>query len=116
MRPPMTQPEPMVSPFPIVELRPTQMTVGFREVSEKRKLWRERSAGKGGQFLGKHMIPVIAGPKGRFYVTDHHHLTRALLEEGVQDVLIDVVADLSGIDRESFWVVMDCRGWCHPYD
>jgi hypothetical protein len=30
--------------------------------------------------------------------------------------LIDIVADLSKLERDSFWVVMDCRGWCHPYD
>lgn len=112
----MSQPEPMVSPVPIGKLRPTQITVGFREVAEKRRSWRERAAAQAGQFLGKHMIPVIAGPKNRFYVTDHHHLSRALLDEGVKDVLVDVVADLSKLDKDSFWVVMDCRGWCHPYD
>lgn len=108
--------EPMVTPIAISDLRPTQMTVGFREVAEKRKLWRERASGKGAKFLGSHMIPVIAGPKDRLYVTDHHHLSRALQDEGVRDVLVDVVADLSKVDKESFWIVMDCRGWCHPYD
>ncbi len=108
--------EPMVTPVPIGDLRPTQMTVGFREVAEKRKLWRERPTAKEGTFLGNHMIPVIVGPKGKPYVTDHHHLARALHDEGVKDVLIQVVADLSTLDKDSFWVVMDCRGWCHPYD
>jgi hypothetical protein len=27
-----------------------------------------------------------------------------------------VVADLSSLDRDAFWVVADNRGWCHPYD
>jgi hypothetical protein len=112
----MTLREPTVTPVAIADLRPTQMTVGFREVAEKRKSWRARPDDKEAAFLGTHMIPVIVGPKGRFYVTDHHHLTRALIDEGIKDVLIDVVADLSKIDRDSFWVVMDCRGWCHPYD
>ncbi|MDB5395932.1 MAG: putative ParB-like nuclease [Rhodospirillales bacterium] len=112
----MTVREPRVTPVALADLRPTQMTVGFREVAEKRRSWRERPDDKGAAFLGKHMIPVIAGPKGRHFVTDHHHLARALLEEGIKNVLINVVADLSKVDRESFWVVMDCRGWCHPYD
>jgi hypothetical protein len=112
----MPFPEPLLTPVPIVDLRPTQMTVGFREVAEKRKLWRERAANKAGEFLGRHMIPVVAGPRGRHYVTDHHHLTRALIEEGVKNVLIDVIADLSTLDKDSFWVVMDCKAWCHPYD
>ena len=108
--------EPSVSPVPIADLRPTQITVGFHEVEEKRKAWRQRSAGKGAAYLGTHMIPVIFGPKDRYYVTDHHHMARAMHEEGVKDVLINVVADLRALDKESFWVVMDCRGWCHPYD
>ncbi len=112
----MTFREPLVTPVPIAGLRPTQITVGYREVAEKRKLWRERPAGKDAMFLGRHMVPVILGPKGRMYVTDHHHLTRALHDEGVKDVLIDVIADLRAVDKESFWVVMDCKGWCHPYD
>ena len=112
----MTLSEPMVTPVAIAELRPTQITVGFREVAEKRKLWRERPTEKDALFLGRHMVPVILGPKDRMYVTDHHHLARALHDEGVKDVLINVIADLRAVDKDSFWVVMDCRGWCHPYD
>ena len=112
----MTLREPMVTPVAIADLRPTQITVGFREVAEKRKFWRERPAEKDALFLGRHMVPVILGPKSRMYVTDHHHLARALHDEGVKDVLINVIADLRAVDKDSFWVVMDCRGWCHPYD
>jgi hypothetical protein len=108
--------EPSLTPIPILSLRPTQVTVGFREVDEKRKAWRERSAEKGAAYLGRHMIPVILGPKGRHYVTDHHHMARAMHDEGVKDVLVNVIADLRGLDKQSFWVVLDCRGWCHPYD
>jgi hypothetical protein len=108
--------EPVLSPVPIAELRPTQITVGFREVEDKRKAWRERSGKKESTYLGSHMIPVIAGPKGRYYVTDHHHMARALHDEGVKDILVNVIADLSRLEKGSFWVVMDCRGWCHPYD
>ena len=112
----MTLREPMVTPVPVADLRPTQMTVGFHEVAAKRELWRERSSKKDALFLGKHMVPVILGPKGRMYVIDHHHLARALHDEGAKNVLVTVVADLRAVDKDSFWVVMDCRGWCHPYD
>jgi hypothetical protein len=112
----MTLREPTVTPIAITSLRPTQITVGFREVAEKQKAWRARSGAKGSAYLGRHMIPVILGPKGRYYVTDHHHMARAMHDEGVKDVLVDVIADLSAISKDSFWVVMDCRGWCHPYD
>ena len=33
--------------------------------------------------------------KGRHYIIDHHHLARALHEEGRKDVLVTVVANLS---------------------
>ena len=49
------------------------MTVGIREVKEKRKHWSDESKKKGAEFLGKHMIPVVLGPKDRHYVIDHHH-------------------------------------------
>ncbi len=67
--------EPLITPIPILSLRPTQMTVGLREVKEKRKRWREtKSAKKQAKTLGKHMIPVVKGPDERYYVVDHHHL------------------------------------------
>jgi len=92
------------------------MTVGFREVAEKRRAWTEIAQKHGADFLGRHLMPVLLGPKGRPYVIDHHHLARALLDEGVEEVATTVVADLSALDREAFWVVADNRGWCHPYD
>ncbi|MEW6596297.1 MAG: ParB-like protein [Pseudomonadota bacterium] len=112
----MTLREPRLTPTPIRDLRPTQITVGLREVHEKRRRWREESASQGAEFLGRHMVPVVLGPKGRPYVLDHHHLVRALHEEGVEDVLTTVVADFRHLSRESFWVCADMRGFCHPYD
>jgi hypothetical protein len=112
----MTAREPLLNPVRIRSLKPTQMTLGMREVAEKRHEWRERGGQKGAEYLGKHMIPVVLGPKARHYVIDHHHMARALEEEGVKDVLVSVVADLSTLAREEFWVFMDNRAWCHPYD
>ena len=108
--------EPTLKPVAIADLRPTQITVGFREVAEKRDAWKKKSGAKGSVFLGAHMIPVILGPKNRPYVIDHHHLARALLEAGQTEILTNTVADLSTLTKASFWVVMDCKGWCHPYD
>jgi len=111
--------EPVLHPVSITELRPTQITVGMREVEAKRKAWRDKAgknSDKAGEFLGSHMIPVIQGPKDRRYVIDHHHLCRALLEEGQETVLVNVVADLSVLETEAFWFNMDCRGWTHPFD
>jgi len=109
--------EPYVQPIPILSLRPTQMTVGMREVKEKRKRWREhKSEKKRAELLGKHMIPVVLGPDERYYVVDHHHLARALHEEGVKDILVTVIGNLSMVERDAFWGVMDNKRWVYPYD
>jgi hypothetical protein len=109
--------EPVLSTVTIRDLRPTQITVGMREVLEKRKRWREMGHKKGDKFLGSHMIPVILGPKERNYVIDHHHLARALHDEGQKEVAVTVIANLSKIDdMDLFWTVMDNRSWMHPFD
>jgi hypothetical protein len=108
--------EPLIAAVAIGDLKPTQITVGMREVLNKRKRWRELGTKKDQKFLGKHIIPVVLGPKQRPYVVDHHHLARALHEEGVKEVAIVVGNNLSGLDRDAFWTVMDNRNWMHPYD
>ena len=112
----MTTREPILHPVAITDLRPTQITVGMREVEAKRRAWREKAGLKGAEFLGQHMIPVIMGPKGHYYVIDHHHLARALHEEGVERILVTVTANLSKLDKAEFWSVMDNRNWMHPFD
>jgi hypothetical protein len=112
----MTLREPVLTTVAITELRPTQITVGMREVEAKRKRWKEIAGKKGGKFLGSHMIPVVLGPKHRHYVVDHHHLARALHEEGVKDVAVTSIANLSTLDSDAFWTVMDNRNWMHPFD
>src|SRR4030081_2814941 len=81
--------EPLLKPVPILSLRPTQMTVGMREVKEKRKRWREhKSDKKRAELLGKHMIPVVHGPDEHYYVVEQHHQARALPDERVQHVVV----------------------------
>jgi hypothetical protein len=116
----MTLREPMLNQVAITDLRPTQVTVGMVEVAAKRRAWRDKCAGgdpeKAAAFLDRHMIPVIAGPKGRSYVIDHHHLARALLDEGVTHVRVTVIGNLEGLGSDEFWGVMDMRSWMHPFD
>jgi hypothetical protein len=108
--------EPVLHTVPIIELRPTQITVGMREVRAKQKSWQQQEAKKRAEFLGRHMIPVIRGPKDRLYVLDHHHLSLALHNEGVENVLVSAVVDLRTLSKDEFWVYLDNRCWAHPYD
>jgi hypothetical protein len=108
--------DPILVTVPIKELRPTQITVGFREVAEKRRHWSALPESKRNSFVASHMVPVLLGPKGRRYVTDHHHLVLALHREGAKEVAVTVIKDLSSLDKEAFWVFIDNRALCHPYD
>jgi hypothetical protein len=108
--------DPILTPVTIESLRPTQITVGLHEVDEKRKDLRKRGAQKIGNFLGDHMIPVVLGPRERHFIVDHHHLSLALHKEGVEKVLVTVVADLSELAMDEFWIVLDHKSWVHPYD
>ncbi|WP_439599607.1 ParB-like protein [Devosia sp.] len=108
--------EPLLHPFAIAALRPTQMTVGYREVARKRAEWRARTLADEPDFLGRHMIPVVLGPRGHPWLIDNHHLARALHEEGVAHVLVNIVADLSALERPAFRTFMDNRNWLHPFD
>ena len=108
--------EPILHPVAIDDLRPTQITVGMREVDAKRKSWRHHPDRKKPDFLGRHLIPVVWGPKEQYYVVDHHHLALALHREGVQEVATTVMSDLRSLHRDAFWVYLDNRGWLHPFD
>lgn len=109
-------PQPLLHTIAIADLRPTQMTVGMREVERKRADWRGLAPAKSSHFLGRHMIPVVRGPKNRYYIVDHHHLARALHDEGVAEVLVSPISDLHALEKDEFWTFMDNRGWLHPFD
>lgn len=108
--------EPQLIATAITDLRPTQITVGMREVEAKRLRWREESVDRDALYLGGHAVPVVLGPKRRPYLVDHHHLVLALHLEGEHRVLTTQLADLSRLDRQAFWTFLDNRGWMHPFD
>jgi len=108
--------EPRLRPTPVLDLRPTQMTLGMSEVARKRKSWKAEDGKALTEFLAHHMVPVVLGPGGRHYLIDHHHLARALHDEGVESVFVAIVADFHRLDADSFWNIMDFHGWAHPYD
>ncbi|MBF7013731.1 ParB-like protein [Novosphingobium resinovorum] len=113
---PHIAPEPLLHSVALDALRPTQMTVGLAEVARKREEWSGRDDADRPDFLGRHMIPVVVGPKGRRWMVDHHHLARALHDEGVLHILVSVVADLSHLKADAFMTYMDNRNWLHPFD
>ncbi len=100
----------------IADLFPTQMTVGMREVDIKRHRWRERDGDEAANYLNTHQIPVILGPGNHHYIIDRHHLLLALHEEGVSDVPVSVVVNMSGFGFDEFWTTLESCNWIHPFD
>jgi hypothetical protein len=109
-------PHPLPIGVPLKDLRPTQMTVGFREVEIKRRQWREADDEERTQLLRRHVVPAVVGPKGRTYIVDHHHFTKALLDEKAPLVAVYLVADLQKLAKAEFWTFLDNNDWCHAYD
>lgn len=101
---------------PLTELRPTQMTIGFREVGIKRKQWRDADSDAKSRMLRRHVVPAVVGPKGWRYIVDHHHFIKALLDEGAAEVAVFVQADLQHLGKQEFWSFLDNSAWCHAYN
>jgi hypothetical protein len=100
----------------VADLVPTQMTVGMREVNFKRRRWRERSSREAADYLNRLRIPVVLGPNARQYLIDRHHLTLALYNEGIGELTVSVLANLSMLSFDDFWTSLESQNWTHPYD
>ena len=99
-----------------IQLRPTQITVGYAEVREKRREWAALGRHKRRENLEHQMFPAVLGPKQKLYIIDHHHLGLALIEERVKKVWVALFDDLSYLTTDVFWRTMEFRAWTHPYD
>jgi hypothetical protein len=91
------------------DLHPTQASVGMVEVRIKAEKLNDeiqrRSQRDFLNYLLKHNKeePVIIGPGGIFYITDHHHLARALYEVGASETYCAIVENLSEAKPNDFW-------------
>jgi hypothetical protein len=101
---------------PIADLVPTQVTVGMREVNFKRRRWREKHSKEAAKYLNSHRLPVVLGPDSRHYLIDRHHLTLALSDEGIGELPVSIVANISGLSFDGFWATLETQNWTHPFD
>jgi hypothetical protein len=98
------------------KLRPTQITAGFAEIAQKRAAWASLARKARRSLLESHWFPAVLGPRERYHIVDHHHLGVALLQEGVEQVSVMVLADFSYLAPAIFWRVMEQHNWAHPFD
>jgi hypothetical protein len=105
-----------LSETPIHALRPTQLTIGYIEVAEKKKNLLALKPDARRAFLNAHPIPTVIGPGHAPFITDHHHLARAALEAEITTVFCEIDADLSASALPVFWQSMNENSWVHPLD
>jgi len=100
----------------IAELRPTQITVGMIEVHDKCKQLERLGHHALREHLEQHAIPAVIGYHERLFITDHHHLGRALWEAGIERGFFLIEADLANLAADAFWAEMAAKHWVHPID
>ena len=100
----------------LLNLHPTQLTVGMMVVRDKKKHLAALTAAQQQDFLQAHPMPAVVGPKGGLYITDHHHLGRAAIDSGIDCACVCVEEDFSDHDLDKFWKAMNKSLWVHPLD
>lgn len=100
----------------IAELRPTQFALGMREVIHKAEKLQAMKPKELEQYLVSMPVPVVIAPKGRRYLTDHHHLARAAWEIGIKELYVDVKGDFSALPFDVMWRTMRDANWVYLVD
>lgn len=92
-------------------LSPTQESLGMVLVACKTDNINGKSADKLDKYLRDHPVPVVIGPFGKLYITDHHHLSKAMSQSvhASTPVYICPTLDLSNTGGQ-FWSNMSARG------
>lgn len=91
------------------DLHPTQASVGLTEVRIKAEKLKDEIEQRGEPNFLKYLLrhgkeePVIIGPRGIFYIIDHHHLARALYDLGLSKTYCIIVDNLSSAAVDDFW-------------
>ena len=93
------------------ELHPTQASVGMTEVRIRREKLKQEIESSSGDFLShlakqNRVEPVVIGPGNVFYLTDGHHLARALYDLGQRMAFCKVLDNVSNLEPVAFWKYM----------
>ena len=98
------------------DLRPTQITVGYKEVQAKRESWAKLKGAERKKAVSEEFFPAVRGPGKKYFVLDRHHAALALTREKAERVQVGLVRDLSALSTEDFWIFLDHYSWMHCYD
>jgi hypothetical protein len=99
---------------PVHALHPTQITVGMIEVRQKMRMFRDMRMHEQRQYLAAHPVPAVRAVNRKLFITDHHHLARALREVKARHAYVVVEDELMTPSVDRFWRTMMARHWAHP--
>ncbi len=102
--------------YKALDLRPTQLTLGMKEVDFRVKKLRSMKDKELDGYLHERRVPVVLAPRERAYLVDHHHLVRACWEAGIAEVPVEVKADFSKLSFPELWDKLRASHWIFPYD
>lgn len=100
----------------VLDLKPTQFALGLREVSRKAAELKAMSHDERHDYLRSRPVPVVISAKKHLHLVDHHHLTRACWEIGVEEIPVEIKADLGHLSTKDFWDEMRRAAWVHLHD
>ncbi len=98
------------------QLHPTQFALGLRRVTVKHHHIQSLSRADRQAYLARNPVPVVLGPRCQLYLTDHHHLARAVLEAGHSKVVLTLLHDWSHLSVDDFWDRMERAGLVYLLD
>ncbi len=91
----------------ILEVLPTQFTVGFKEIEyQVEKIHKLEAKDEIGDYKYSRPGQVVLGPGGKIYLIDGHHFAYALLEAGHDKMWVEVIKDYSDLSPVAFWAKM----------
>lgn len=110
-----------------LDVSPTQANVGAIQVQCKSYKFQNKSGSEMGDYLNEydHHVPAIVGPDGKFYITDHHHMTTALWitqtkyqQHTSWRLRVDIMESYydSGMTMDDFWAYMVSNNFAYLYN
>jgi hypothetical protein len=100
----------------VLDLHPTQFSIGFAEVEAREKKIADLNPSALTKMEEEQPEPVVKGPGQVLYIIDHHHLARILAELHVEQTMCKIVGDLSDRSEAEFVAEMTKRNWLYLHD
>lgn len=98
------------------ELKPTQICLGFKEIEHNLNIFKNSSNEEYIKILNHKIVPIVKGPKNKFYLIDRHHHSRSVIEFGKNMVMARIIEDWSTFDYNDFFKEMEKKKYLNLFD